>query len=143
VGTLRRGVTLVELALTMTIIGVAAAVTVPRTAAVVDRLNVRGATQDVLAAFATARATAARRGAYVSFVADPEQGHVRVVSGGTVVLERDLRAMRGVKLAASRESVTFAPSGLGWGAANTTVVVSRGGQTDTIVTSRLGRIRHN
>ena len=142
-GTSRRGVTLVELTLTMTIIGVATAVTVPRTAAAVDRLSVRAAAQDVLVAFAAARATAARRGAYVSFVADPARGRVRVVSGGTVLQERDLARLHGVRLAATRESVTFAPSGLGWGAANTTVVVSRGGQVDTIVTSRLGRIRHN
>ncbi len=139
----RGGVTLIELALTMTIIGIATAVSVPRTAAAVDRLNVRGAMQEVLTALAVARAAAERRGTFVSVVADQVRGRVRVVSAGTTIFERDLARSRGVTLTATRESVTVAPSGLGWGAANTTVIVARGGERDTIVTSRLGRVRHD
>ena len=62
-------------------------------------------------------------------------------AGGELLYERDLARAHGVRLDVTRESVTFAPTGLGWGAANTTVVVSRGGRSDTIVTSRLGRMR--
>jgi len=94
-----------------------------------------------LVTLAAARAAASRRSAYTSFVADPRTGHLRVVSGGEVLLERDLQRSRGVRLEASRESVTFAPGGLGWGAANTTVIVSRGARSDTVVMSRLGRVR--
>jgi hypothetical protein len=96
----------------------------------------------VVLALAAARAAATRRGDYISFVADPRAGRVRVVSHGETLFERDV-ASRGVRLDASRESVTFAPTGLGWGAANTTIVVSRGNRSDTITTSRLGRVRHN
>jgi prepilin-type N-terminal cleavage/methylation domain-containing protein len=138
---IRHGTTIVELMVTLAILGVLVAIAVPRAAAMLDRVSVRGATQDVVLALATARAAASRRGAYASFVADPRTGRLRVVSGGETLLERDERRTRGVTLEASRESVTFAPGGLGWGAANTTVIVSRGSRSDTIVMARLGRVR--
>jgi Tfp pilus assembly protein FimT len=138
-----RGATLVELTLTVALLGILAAISVPRLASVVDRASVRGAAQDVVLALAAARAAATRRGDYISFVADPRAGRVRVVSAGETLFERDVARLRGVRLDASRESVTFAPTGLGWGAANTTIVVSRGDRADTITTSRLGRVRHN
>lgn len=138
----RRGTTLIELAIAMTLVGVCAAVAVPRVAAVTDRMSVRSATQDVILALAAARSAATRRGDYASFVADPRTGRVRVISGGETLLERNLASSRGVRLEASRESITYAPTGLGWGAANTTVIVSRGDRTDTIFTSRMGRVRH-
>jgi Tfp pilus assembly protein FimT len=136
-----RGATLVELLITVALVGAVASLAVPRAAAVADRIGVRGATQDVVLAIAAARALAARRGTYASFVADPRTGRLRVVSGGETLLERDVVRLRGVRLEATRESVTFAPGGLGWGAANTTVIVSRGGRADTVVLSRLGRVR--
>jgi prepilin-type N-terminal cleavage/methylation domain-containing protein len=138
---LRRGMTIAELVVTLAIIGVLASIAVPRAVTVLDRVSVKGATQDVVLALAAARAAASRRGAYASFVADPRTGRVRAVSGGEVLLERDLHHTRGVTLEASRESVTFVPGGLGWGAANTTVIVTRGTRSDTIVMSRLGRVR--
>jgi hypothetical protein len=50
-------------------------------------------------------------------------------------------AAHGVTLRASRDTLTFAPTGLGHGASNTTIVVSRGRRADTLVVSRLGRVR--
>jgi len=141
VNDVRKGTTLVELVLAMAVLGVLTSIAVPRAASLVDRISVRGATQDVVLALGAARAASSRRGAYASFVADTRTGHLRVVSGGEILLERDVLHTRGVRLEASRESVTFAPGGLGWGAANTTVIVSRGARSDTVVMSRLGRIR--
>ena len=137
----RRGLTVAELVIVLAVVGVVASVAVPRAAALVDRVSVRGGTQDVLLMIGAARAAAGRRGVYVSFVADPRRGRLRVVSGGETLFERDELRARGVHLEASRESVTFAPGGLGWGAANTTVIVSRGTRSDTVVMSRLGRVR--
>ncbi len=138
---LRRGASLAELLITLSILGVLTSIAVPRASQLADRVSVKGAAQDVVATIATARAAAGRRGAYASFVADPRTGQLRVVSGGEVLLVRYLAQTRGVKIEASRESVTFAPGGLGWGAANTTVIVSRGTRSDTVVMSRLGRVR--
>ena len=136
-----RGVTLIELLLALTVLGVMISIAIPRTSAVVDRLRVRGAAQDVMLGLASARAAAARRSDFTSFIVDPRAGRVRVVCRGETLFERDIARTRGVRLEATRESITYAPTGMGWGAANTTVVVSRGGHTDTIVTSRLGRVR--
>jgi Tfp pilus assembly protein FimT len=137
----RAGTTIVELMLTVVLMGIMSAVGLPRVRATLDRLSVRGAKQDVVFALAAARSVAIRRGDYAAFSADPHSGHVRVRLGGETVIDRELTARRGVSISASRESVTFAPSGLGYGAANTTIVLRRGGAADTIVTSRLGRVR--
>jgi prepilin-type N-terminal cleavage/methylation domain-containing protein len=138
---LRRGTTFVELLLTLAVLGILTSITMPRAVSLVDRISVKGATQDVVLALAAARAAASRRGAYASFIADPRTGRIRVVSQGETLLDRNVGRMRGVRLEATRESVTFAPSGLGWGTANTTVVVRRGARSDTVVMSRLGRVR--
>jgi Tfp pilus assembly protein FimT len=137
----RYGATLAELLITLSVLGILTSIAVPRAASLADRVGVKGAAQDVVVTLAAARAAASRRGAYASFVADPRTGQLRVVSGGEVLLVRYLAQTRGVKVEASRESVTFAPGGLGWGAANTTVIVSRGSRSDTVVMSRLGRVR--
>jgi Tfp pilus assembly protein FimT len=137
----RRGMTIVELLVMVAVLGALVAIAVPRAVTTMDRFSVRGATQDVVLAIAAARAAASDRSAYVSFVADPRTGRVRAVAGGETLLERDLARTRGIRLEASRESVTFAPGGLGWGAANTTVIVTKGARSDTIVVSRLGRVR--
>ncbi|MFI5231761.1 MAG: hypothetical protein ACHQSE_04540 [Gemmatimonadales bacterium] len=137
----RRGTTIVELLVMVAILGVLAAIAVPRAITAMDRLSVRGAAEDVVLTLAAARAAASRGDSPVSFVADTRNGRVRAVRGGEVLAERDVARGRGVRLEASRESVTFAPGGLGWGAANTTIIVSRRSRSDTIVMSRLGRVR--
>ena len=137
----RRGMTIVELLVMVACrVGLAAGVGLCAFTAL-GRLSGRGATQDVVLTLAAARAAAGRGDASVSFVADTRAGRVRAVSNGEVLVERDLAHARGIRLEASRESVTFAPGGLGWGAANTTVIVSRGTRSDTVVMSRLGRVR--
>ena len=122
------------------IIGIVSAVAAPRLANATGRMQLRGAVHDVRLALAGARSSALRRGDYVAFVGDAKAGSVRVVSGGDTLFYRDLTA-RGATLSLTRDSITFAPTGLGWGAANTTIVVSRGTRAETLVVSRLGRVR--
>ena len=46
-----------------------------------------------------------------------------------------------VQLYATRDTVTFGANGLGFGVANSTIVVSIGARAETVVVSRLGRAR--
>jgi hypothetical protein len=41
----------------------------------------------------------------------------------------------------TRDSIAFYPSGLGYGAANTRLIVSRGAAAETVTVSRAGRVR--
>lgn len=136
----RRGITLPELAVACTIIGVTSAIVVPRFSALSTRLSLRSGAYDVRTALTIARNQAVRRGELVAFVGDAARGRIRVVSGADTLFFRDLSA-RGLTLALTRDSITYAPNGQGWGAANTTVTISRRDLTDTITVSRLGRVR--
>jgi hypothetical protein len=46
-----------------------------------------------------------------------------------------------VSMVATRDSMAYLPSGLGYGAANMSVFLERGDRLDTISISRLGRVR--
>jgi Tfp pilus assembly protein FimT len=132
---------LVELVITMALAGIVLAISVPNVVTMRDRYRVRAAAQDVLIALWAARNEAAMRGDYVAVVVDAPARRVRVVSGADTLLARDLGVRHGVQVSVTRDSITYAPTGLGYGAANTTIVVSRGRRADTITTSRLGRVR--
>ena len=136
----RRGTILVELVLTLILIGIVAAIAVPSLRRTVDRLNLRNATHDVVLGLWAARNAATMRGEYVSFVMDGPNARLRVISGTDTIFARDLGARNGVNVDVTRDSITYAPSGIGYGAANTRIVVSRGGKSDTITTSRMGRV---
>ena len=47
----------------------------------------------------------------------------------------------GVSLSTTRDSLVFDARGLGYGAANLTIVARRGSSADTLAVSRLGRVR--
>ena len=139
----RAGVTLLELSLVLGIIGVLLAVTVPRFAEYVDRIRVAGATREIVSTFATARQIAIARARHASVLVHADRGTIEVRCESQRVLERDLAAAYGVTLRATRDSMAYDPIGLGYGAANLRVIVARGAARDTVVISRLGRIRHN
>lgn len=138
---MRRGVTLLELILVCTFVAVTAGLALPRTKYVLDGLRIRQAAHEVSGAVAITRAAAIRRGAPARLVVDRPQGSIRVESGGDTLMERELRRMHYVQLYATRDTVTFGANGLGFGVANSTIVVSIGARAETVVVSRLGRAR--
>lgn len=138
----RRAGTLVELVLTLVMMGVIAAISIPNLQTIADRMSVRAATQDVVLGLWAARNVAAMRGDYASFVVDGKSGRVQVVVGADTVFARELTLKRGVTVRVTRDSITYAPTGLGYGAANTRIIVSRGRRADTVTTSRLGRVSY-
>ena len=137
----RAGATLIDLALTIALLCVLGAVVVPRLYTTVDRLRVRTAARRVAAAYAVAREGAIFRAAFVALEIDAPAGTVTVAAGADTLLHLPLGAELGVTLRTSRTRSVFSPLGLGWGAANATVVIERRGAADTVTVSRLGRVR--
>jgi prepilin-type N-terminal cleavage/methylation domain-containing protein len=140
---MRRGLTLVELMLVCTVIGLVAGIVVPRIGATLDALRLEQAAHEVAGALTLARAAAIRRATYAQVIIDEPRGEIRVESGTDTLIRRDLRAMHRVALRASRDTVTFAPSGLGYGVSNSTIVVSIRARAETVTVSRLGRMRRS
>lgn len=136
-----RGFTLVEIVLVLSVIGVFTSVAVPGIVRARDRAAVHGATSAVVSALADARHQALRWQRRTAIRFDTLSASV-VVHAGTDTLERlALRAQFDVSLDATRDSVAFYPTGLGYGAANTRLIVSRGLAAETVSVSRAGRVR--
>ncbi len=140
---MRRGLTLTELVLTCTFVGLLAGIGVPRAAAVLDAIRLQQAAHEVAGAVTLARAAAIRRAAYTRLVVDRDRDELRIETGSDTLHRRALGAMHRVRLTASRDTITYAPTGLGYGVANSTIVVSIGARAETVTVSRLGRMRRS
>lgn len=138
---MRRGTTLPELVVILTVAGVLAAVGTLRVGALRDRMSVRSATIETVAAFATARRWSISRAARTAVRIDDASASIVVQSFADTITHRRLRDVHGVSITASRDSMAYAPNGLGYGASNLTLILSRGAAAETVVVSRLGRVR--
>jgi Tfp pilus assembly protein FimT len=137
----RPGHTLAELVVALAAAAVLAAAGARAAGHARDGAAVRAAGAELRAAFAAARALAALRGAPAAVRLDSAAGAAAVHAGADTVRRLALRARYGVRLAATRDSMAYAPPGVGRGAANLRAVLTRGAAADTVVVSRLGRIR--
>ncbi len=135
------GTTLVELLVALTVAALLAAVGTRAAAHAHDGAAVRAAGAELRAAFAAARALAALRATRTAVRLDSAAGTAAVHAGADTLRRLPLAARYGVRLVANRDSMSYAPPGLGVGAANLTAVLTRGHAADTIVVSRLGRVR--
>lgn len=138
---MRKGTTLIEVGVTIGILGLAAGLTFPRFTSYRDRIAVDAATSSMLSLLATARHGALRLATHTTVHFNTAGGIVIVVAGVDTIERRPLRDIHGVSLATTRDSIAFAPGGLGYGAANTLVILHRGAAADTVAVSRLGRAR--
>ena len=138
---LRRGQTLAELAVFLTIAGMLLALAAPRFAALRDKYGVRSAMTDLGASFALARQSAVTRRTAVAIVLDTATGTVIVRSVGRSLRRSGLATSYGVRLGSNRDSAVYDPRGIGYGLSNLTVTVRRGSFVDTLTMSRLGRVR--
>lgn len=138
---MRTGTTLIEIGVTVTILGLMAGLTFPRFGSYRDRVAVEAATASTLSLLATARHAALRRATLTAVRFDTAGATILIMAGVDTIERRPLRDVHGVELSASRDSIAFASSGLGYGAANTQLILRRGAAADTISVSRLGRAR--
>ena len=139
---MRRGVTLLEVAVVVVLIALISAIAVPAILRRLDRSKVRHASSEIVSALGLARTTAVAREEFASVLVDGAHATITVVSGSDTLLTRLLGDVYGVELRSNRDSSTYGPTGLGFGAANQSIIIQRGGAVDTVVISRLGRVRH-
>jgi len=137
-----KGFTIVETAMVLAISSALAAITLPRAWSFVDRMEVRGAVAEIESMFSLARHVAIARGSQATLDLDPGRRTVSIRAGIAVIQSRDVGVAHGVLLNTNRTSITYSPIGVGYGAANFSLIVSRRNVVDTIVVSRLGRVRH-
>ena len=138
----RRGATLIEAALVVALTAILCGIAIPRAERLLDRIELRGAVTEIEMMFAVARHAAIARASQVSLDIDLQRRVVSVRQGAVPIRSRAVGSSHGVDLYANRTSITYAPNGVGYGAANLSLIVSRSGLVDTIVVSRLGRVRH-
>ncbi len=138
---MRRGTTLPETMLVLCLVGILASVASIQVARVRDRLSVRAATTEAVTTFAIARRWSLSRSARTAVAIDTGAASMIVRSYDDTIAQRRLGESHGVTLSASRDSMAYAPNGLGYGASNLTLVVRRGEHAETVVVSRLGRVR--
>jgi Tfp pilus assembly protein FimT len=134
--------TVVELTITLSIVAVLSAIAMPWAGNLLDRIHVRGAVLEIESAFAAARHIAIARSALTTVNVDTVEGVMKVSVGGDTVRTVRVASDHDVKLAATRLQMSYSPTGMGYGAANLSVVARRNAAVDTVFVSRLGRLRH-
>ena len=131
-----------EVAVVLAIIAVVGAIATPALLRRLDRTRVRHAAGEIVSGLALARTTAVARETYVSVRFDSARSAMIIVAGSDTLLARLLGEIHGVRVRSNRDSTVYGPTGLGHGAANQSVVLRRGDAEDTVVISRLGRVRY-
>lgn len=135
------GFSLLEQLVVLVVMGILLTLAGPRAASALDRAAVRDARMQLISALGSARSSAIARAERVSVAMDVGAGILRVLSGADTLLVRSLRTELGVTLASSRDTVTYGASGRGYGATNSTIVLTRGVAVETVFVARLGRAR--
>jgi type II secretory pathway pseudopilin PulG len=140
--TVRLAFTVVELTITMCIVALLSAIAVPSAGRLLDRVHVRGAVLEIESAFASARHIAIARSALTSVGIDTVAAVVTVRVADDTVRSVRIGTDYDVKLSATRLEMSYSATGMGYGAANLSVVARRSEAVDTVFVSRLGRLRH-
>jgi type II secretory pathway pseudopilin PulG len=138
---MRTGTTLIEIGVTVGILGLMAGLTFPRFGTYRDRIAVDAATASTLALLSTARHAALRRATITAVHLDTATATVTIAAGPDTLERRSLHDVHGITMTTSRDSIAYAGNGMGYGASNTQIILRRGAAADTITVSRLGRAR--
>jgi prepilin-type N-terminal cleavage/methylation domain-containing protein len=139
---MRSAFTLIELAVTICIMSILSAIAIPRAGRILDGIQVSGAVVEIASLFNTARHMAIAASTRTSVEIDTATRTIRVVRGDDTLRKRELGKTHDVRLSATRPRMTYSATGMGYGAANLSVVVRRNQSADTVFVSRLGRLRH-
>lgn len=137
----KSGFTVIEIVIVITIAGLLSAITISRAGGFIDRIEVHGAATEAESMFSRARHIAIAQGTQTTLDIDPVRNTLSIRGSTEVLSTRDLAAAHGVDINTNRTSITYSPIGVGYGAANFTMILTRRRAADTIYVSRLGRVR--
>jgi Tfp pilus assembly protein FimT len=137
------GFTVLELMVVICIAGILVTFWLPRAARLMDWITTDRAVHDMTTALAVARHSAVLQATRARLTISADTLRIdRLEDGGWAPYWRwPGPASHGVTLQVSNPVVVFGPNGMGWGASNTTIKLSRGSHVETITTSRVGRVK--
>lgn len=137
------GFTVLELLIVTCIAGLLVSLWLPRAARLMDWIKTEHALRDMTTALALARHGAVLQAtrARLTIAADTLRIDRLEASEWKPWWRRAGPASYGVLLQVSNPVVVFGPTGMGWGVSNTTIVLRRGSQAETITLSRVGRVK--
>jgi prepilin-type N-terminal cleavage/methylation domain-containing protein len=137
----RHGLTLVEMCIVVAIIGLTTLIASRQLVFFLDRSAARAAVTEAASVVVRARDEAVAQRAMTSVWFDTLGAALELRSRGAPLSRAALGHAHGVTLSANRDSLAFDVRGLGYGASNLTMVARRGHAAETLVVSRLGRVR--
>jgi prepilin-type N-terminal cleavage/methylation domain-containing protein len=139
---MRHAFTIIELTVTLCILSILSAIAIPWAGSILDRVQVMSAAVEIESLFGAARHIAIARAAHATVDVDTIARTINVSVGSDTVRKREIGTAHGVQLSATRTRMSYSATGIGYGAANLSVVVRRNRAVDTVFVSRLGRVRH-
>lgn len=139
---MRRAFTAIELTIVIGVVAVLSAIAMPTANNLIDRIRVRAAVTEIESLFGAARHIAIARATQAMVQIDTVAGIISVTADKAVARKAMVKAELGVDLSSNRVSMSYSATGVGYGAANLSLMVRKGSAVDTIVVSRLGRVRH-
>lgn len=137
----RPALTLLELVIVLMIIGLLSIVAVRELGRYLDRIAARAAITEAAEVIQQARDEALARHTAVSVRIDTAADQLALRERGRALAVHALGHAHRVAITATRDSLVFDVRGLGYGASNLTLVATRGHAAETLVVSRLGRVR--
>jgi prepilin-type N-terminal cleavage/methylation domain-containing protein len=139
---MRRAFSLIEVIVSLCILSILSAMMVPRAGEFLDSIRVRGAVTEIESVFSAARHIAIARARQTSVEIDPLRRAIYVITDNDTLRRAEIGEEHDVRLSATRARMTYSATGMGYGAANLSVVAQRNLAVDTVFVSRLGRVRH-
>ena len=139
---MRRAFTIIEITVTFGILSILSAIAIPWMGGILDRVKVRSAAVEIESLFSAARHIAIARGTQATVEIDPIAQAINITVGSDTVRKREIGAAHDVQISATRARMSYSATGMGYGAANLSVVVRRNASVDTVFVSRLGRVRY-
>jgi prepilin-type N-terminal cleavage/methylation domain-containing protein len=139
----RRGFTIIELLIVLSIVGVLLAVVVPRYGAISGAMKVHSAKQEIATMLAQGRATAIQTNRTVKVIRSANFVSLVSVGPGSsmLILQQDLGSQFGVTVSATKDTVAYDPRGLVAGNSVTLkYVVTNGVTRDSVCVMALGKV---